>query len=144
MTHPCLKATHRAQPSTTHTMIKTRRESERAQGRDAAIHWYNHLVYNIALFSPFLISHQNTALGISIHNERVRIKVTTALGLTLDCAVSSAPFYQVRFNRSLEPKVFNCKHLGAGTATVWFDTAFLYRSHNLLILDAQDNFHALT
>lgn len=65
----------RAQASTTHTMmIKARRESERAQGRDATAHWYNHLVYNIALFSPFLISHPNTALGTCIHNERCQNK----------------------------------------------------------------------
>lgn len=77
MTRPCLQATHRsrAQASTTHTMmIKTRRESERAQGRDAAAHWYNHSVYNIALFSPFLICHQNTALGTRVHNERCQNK----------------------------------------------------------------------
>lgn len=85
MTRLCLQATHRsrAQASTTHTtIIKARRESERAQGRDAAAHWYcvYHLVYNIyiiyyiALFSPFLICHQNTALGTRISNERCQNK----------------------------------------------------------------------
>lgn len=38
--------------------------------------------------------------------------------------------------------VFNCKHFDAETATVFFDIIFLYRTHNLPILDAQDNFHA--
>lgn len=77
MAHPCVRVIYRSRvwASTTQTrMIKSSKENEGAQGKDAVAHRYDHLVYNIALFSPLQISHQNTALGIYIFNKKSQNK----------------------------------------------------------------------